>query len=341
MRINLSLKIAPVALCFATLLSLCTASSAQTATELPASQDVSSTRLILLGTGAGPIPRKDRSQPANLLIVGGRPYLIDAGNGVSRQLAHVGLVPSDIRTVFITHHHIDHNADMGALMSYAWIEDNKRNDKNVAPMRFFGPASTSALVQAALNFLGVSERIFRAGVPMAPAAGRYEGHDITGPGEVFRDDRVVVTAVENTHYMTAHASAADSADKSYAYRFDTSGRSIVFCGDTGPSEAVATLAKGADVLVCEVNDLEASMKELATTTKLPPLALKAVRTHMERQHITPEQIGMLAQKAGVKSVVLTHFSPGMDGEIDASKYTNGVRKHFSGAVIAGRDLLEY
>ncbi|HSO45111.1 MAG TPA: MBL fold metallo-hydrolase, partial [Rhodoferax sp.] len=72
-----------------------------------------------------------------------------------------------------------------------------------------------------------------------------------------------------------------------------------------------------------------------------PLALKAVRTHMERQHITPEQIGMLAQKAGVKSVVHTHFSPGMDGEIDASKYTNGVRKHFSGAVIAGRDLLEY
>lgn len=340
MRVIPSWKISPVALCFTVLLTLCTASSAQPVAEPPVSQQLSSTRLILLGTGAGPIPRKDRSQPANLLIVGGRPYLIDAGNGVARQLAHVGLVPSDIRTVFITHHHIDHNADMGALMSYAWIEDNKRNDKSVAPMRFYGPASTSALVQAAHNFLAISERIFRAGVPMAPSAGHFEGHDVTAPGEVFRDDRVVVTAVENTHYMTAQA-GAPSADKSYSYRFDTPGRAVVFCGDTGPSEALGTLAKGADVLVCEVNDLDASMQQIAATTKLPPLALKAVRVHMERQHITPEQIGMLAQKAGVKSVVLTHFSPGMDGETDASKYTDGVRKHYSGSVIAGRDLLEY
>jgi len=341
MRVNPFFKIPSAALCVAALMTLCSASSAQPAAPSPASPELSSTRLILLGTGAGPIPRKERSQPANVLIVGGRPYLIDAGNGVSRQLAHVGLVPSDIRTVFITHHHIDHNADMGALMSYAWLEDNKRNDKNVAPMRFYGPASTAALVQAAYSFLAVSERIFRAGVPMAASAGRFEGHDITAAGEVFRDDRVVVTAVENTHYMTAQNGAPASTDKSYSYRFDTPGRSVVFCGDTGPSEALATLAKGADVLVCEVNDLEASMKEFAATTHLPPQALKAVRMHMERQHITPEQIGMLAQKAGVKSVVLTHFSPGMDGETDASKYTDGVRKHFSGSVIAGRDLLEY
>jgi len=341
MRIKPFLKISPLALGFAALLTLCSTSSAQSLTEPPANPELSSTRLILLGTGAGPIARKDRSQPANLLIVGGRPYLIDAGNGVSRQLAHVGLVPSDVRTVFITHHHIDHNADMGALMSFAWLEDNKRNDKSVAPMRFYGPASTATLVQAALGFLGVSERIFRAGVPLAPVAGRFEGHDITAPGEVFRDDRVVVTAVENTHYMAAQGTAFAIADKSYSYRFDTPARSVVFCGDTGPSDALGTLAKGADVLVCEVNDLDASMKQIAATTKLPPLALKAVRMHMERQHITPEQIGMLAQKAGVKSVVLTHFSPGMDGETDASKYTDGVRKHFAGAVIAGRDLLEY
>jgi ribonuclease BN (tRNA processing enzyme) len=340
MRVIPSWKISPAAMCFAALLTLCSASSAQSVAEPAASQKMSSTRLVLLGTGAGPIPRKERSQPANLLVVGGRPYLIDAGNGVARQLAHVGLVPSDIRTVFITHHHVDHNADMGALMSYAWIEDNKRNDKSVAPMRFYGPASTSELVQAAHNFLAVSERIFRAGVPMAPSAGRFEGHDVTAPGVVFRDDRVVVTAIENTHYMFGHAGASGT-DKSYSYRFDTPGRSIVFCGDTGLSEALAVLAKGADVLVCEVNDLDASMEQIAATTKLPPLVLKAVRMHMERQHITPEQIGMLAQKAGVKSVVLTHFSPGMDGETDVSKYTDGVRKHFSGSVIAGRDLLEY
>jgi ribonuclease BN (tRNA processing enzyme) len=303
-----------------------------------AAQAIPSTRLILLGTAAGPIPRKERSQPANLLIVGGRPYLIDVGNGVARQLAHVGMSPSDVRTVFITHHHIDHNADMGALMSFAWVEDAKRNDRTVPPMHFYGPAPTSELVQAAYQFLSVSERIFRAGVPMPPAAGRFEGYDIKEQGVFYQDDRLTVTAVENTHYH----GAAPGPDKSYSYRFDTPGRSVVFCGDTGPSEALTRLATGADVLVCEVNDLDASMKALAaTTTQMPPLALQALRIQMTKKHMTPEALGQLAQKAGVKMVVLTHISPGLDGETDASPYTDGVRKYYSGPVIAGRDLMEF
>lgn len=331
-----TLKRGALSLCTTLSLSLALSAGAQEKAAT-ASQVEPSTRVILLGTASGPIPRKERSQPANLLIVDGRPYLIDAGNGVSRQLAHVGLAPSDIRTVFITHHHIDHNADMGALMSFAWLEDVKRQNKSVSPMRFYGPPATAELVQAAHGFLAISERIFRAGVPMPPSAGRFEGHDITTDGEVFRDDRVVVTAVENTHYHGFEK----GKDKSYAYRFDTPTRSVVFCGDTGPSDALAQLAAGADVLVCEVNDLEGSMKLISSTMKLPPPVLKALRMHMEMQHVTPEQVGLMAQKAGVKRVVLSHVSPGLDGEPDDDRYVAGVRKHFSGPVTAGRDLMEF
>jgi ribonuclease BN (tRNA processing enzyme) len=49
----------------------------------------------------------------------------------------------------------------------------------------------------------------------------------------------------------------------------------------------------------------------------------------------------MATKAGVKTVVLTHFSPGLDGESDASSYTSGVRRYFHDTVIAGQDLSEY
>lgn len=341
MRDPLKLKIVSQLISCIVPVMMSVAAYAQQAAADNAQQALSPTRLVLLGTGAGPIPRKERSQPANLLIVGGRPYLIDAGNGVSRQLAQMGLVPSDVRTVFITHHHIDHNADLGALMSFAWLEDNKRNDKNAAPIRFYGPPSTTDLVQAAQNYLSVAERIFRAGVPMKPVSGNFEAHDIQSNGVVFKDDRVVVTAMENNHYQGAKASSTTSTDKSFSYRFDAADRSVVFCGDTGPNDALVEFAKNADVLVCEVNDLEASMKELAATTRLPPPALNAVRMHMEKQHITPEQIGQIAKKAGVKSVVLTHISPGTDGETDMSRYTNGVRKYFSGSVIVGKDLLEF
>ncbi len=330
-RLTRTLIGAGSALC---LLANAGASWAQSANGAP--QADQGTRLILLGTGAGPIPRKERSQPANLLIVGGRPYLIDAGNGVARQLALAGLHPSDVRNVFITHHHIDHNADVGALIQFAWLEDAKRPDKSVPPVRFYGPPSTSDVVQAGLQYLSTAERIFRAGSPLPPAAGRFEGRDFATDGVIFKDDRVTVTAAQNSHFMGFSA----GMDKSFAYRFDTPGRSVVFCGDTGPSEAVTRLAKGADVLVCEVNDMEAVLAQLQAL-KLPPPAFAAIRSHMEKQHITPEQIGLMAKEAGVKSVVLTHISPGNDGETDLTRYTDGVRKHFAGPVVLGRDMLEF
>src|SRR3546814_16598765 len=44
-------------------------------------------RLFLLGTAGGPIPRQERSQPANALVIAGTVYLLDAGDGVLRELA--------------------------------------------------------------------------------------------------------------------------------------------------------------------------------------------------------------------------------------------------------------
>lgn len=305
----------------------------------PASPQAHSTRLILLGTGAGPIPRKYRSQPANLLIVNGTAYLIDAGNGVSRQLAWVGLQPADVRRIFITHHHLDHNADLGALMSFTWIEDNQRGNRLVPPVQIYGPPATSDLVRAALDFLHVSERIFASETPMMPAASRFEAHDIDHDGLVYQDANVRVTAVENTHFHIPPTAADYGRDKSYSYRFDTADRSIVFTGDTGPSEAVTKLATGADVLVSEVEDVDATIAE--NGARLPPDRLAAFRYHVEQEHLTPEAIGRMASAAHVKTVVLTHIAPGRDDETDASAYTDGVRRTFSGTVIAGRDLLEY
>ena len=48
------------------------------------------TKLITLGTGGGPLPRGDRAQSSNLLLVNGQPYLIDMGDGVTRRLAESG-----------------------------------------------------------------------------------------------------------------------------------------------------------------------------------------------------------------------------------------------------------
>jgi hypothetical protein len=65
------------------------------------------TRVITLGTTAGPPPRAHRAQASNLLIVNGSFYVIDAGDGVARRIAKAGINVRDIGTIFLTHLHDD------------------------------------------------------------------------------------------------------------------------------------------------------------------------------------------------------------------------------------------
>lgn len=297
------------------------------------------TRLILLGTAAGPIPRSLRSQPSNLLVVDGRPYLIDAGDGVSRQLVTAGFKVSDVRHIFLTHHHIDHNAGLGSLMAFGWVEDYQRNMPSAPPVQIYGPPATTFLVKSALDYLSIGERIFKAEMPVPAAKDRFVAHDIDNNGVIFSDDRVRVTAVENTHFNIPRSAPNFGKDKSYSYRFDTPGRSVVFTGDTGPSDAVTKLAEGADVLVTEIEDVETMMKTF--TGSMTKEQAGAFRDHLEREHLTPEAVGKMAAAARVKAVVLTHFTPDEDEPTDASRFTQGVRKYYNGPVIAGRDLFEY
>jgi ribonuclease BN (tRNA processing enzyme) len=80
------------------------------------------TRLILLGTGGGPRPRKASSAPAQVIVAKNTACVVDCGNGVARQLVLADIPLDTLRHVFITHHHSDHNADYGNLIWLAWAQ---------------------------------------------------------------------------------------------------------------------------------------------------------------------------------------------------------------------------
>jgi len=50
-------------------------------------------------------------------------------------------------------------------------------------------------------------------------------------------------------------------------------------------------------------------------------------------------VGRIAAAAGVKTLVLSHFVPGDDPTITDAMWTEGVRAHFKGEVVVGRDLM--
>src|ERR1044072_7359586 len=86
------------------------------------SQEKKSTRIILLGTKGGPrVGEIGRSNPSTLLLINGVPYVVDCGYGASKQLLNAGIALNQIRYVFITHHHSDHNLELGPLFYNAWI----------------------------------------------------------------------------------------------------------------------------------------------------------------------------------------------------------------------------
>jgi len=113
----------------------------------------SGTRLITLGTLAGPVPKAHRAQSSNLLIVNGTYYVVDAGDGVTRRLAKTTINMREIGTIFLTHQHDDHTAGLGTLMSEVWDLNRTK------PINVYGPPGTEALVRAAIQYFGESSEI--------------------------------------------------------------------------------------------------------------------------------------------------------------------------------------
>jgi ribonuclease BN (tRNA processing enzyme) len=296
------------------------------------------TRLITLGTRGGPGPMVGRAQSSNILIVNGALYVVDAGEGVTRRLTRAGIAIRDIDDIFITHPHSDHTGGLGGLMSSEYDLNRTK------PVNIYGPPGTDAGVKALVQFLTVSAEIrISEGMRTAHPANVFFGHD-TGSGVIYQDANVKVTAAENSHYHFAPGTPAYGKYKSYSYRFETADRIVVFSGDTGPSAALDELAKGADLLVSEVMGIEdwkdQQIKSGRWQSMTPEQQERAFRRQVE-EHITPDEIGKLATRANVKTVVLTHFLPATDPKDDYLRLGEQVNRYFSGKVLVAKDLMEF
>ncbi|GAB3109511.1 MBL fold metallo-hydrolase [Aestuariicella hydrocarbonica] len=307
--------------------------------EQPVNEKLDDLKVTLLGTSGGPAAKQNRSQPSTLIQIEGKSYLIDVGDGTLRQLASIGIEPNKIDAVFLTHLHFDHTAGLPAFMAFDIM------GRRSAPVQIIGPPGTQRLVRDAGKVFQSSFDIFRLQQPHLPTfASLFPSKDVSidGPTEIYKDSVIRITAVSNSHYSTMRLPQRSyGQDKSYSYRIDTGGRSIVFTGDTGPSSAVEELARGADVLVSEIIDFPAIKKLLLDRGSVSGVDQTKQIEHMAKEHLTPEEVGKLATRAGVKKVVLTHIAEPWDSEKNGEKLADAVRKEFSGEVVAGTDLFSF
>jgi ribonuclease BN (tRNA processing enzyme) len=284
----------------------------------PASR--SGTRLILLGTAGGPRPRATRASPAQVIIANESAYVIDCGNGVARQLVAAGVPLRSIRSVFVTHHHSDHNADYGTLLLLAWTAGL------MTPVDTWGPPPLEHITDTFFEMSATDIEARRRDEDRQELRPLVRVHELRAGGRVVEDANVKVTATVVDHPPMTLA---------FAYRFDAPDRSIVISGDTRRSEALVALARGADVLVHEAM-IAAGVDRLVANVPNASDLKRSILSH----HTTAEDAGRVAQAAGVKTLVLSHLVPAEDPTISDDVWIEAARRHFRGRVILGRDLLE-
>jgi ribonuclease BN (tRNA processing enzyme) len=274
------------------------------------------TRLVLLGTTGGPFFIPERKMTGQAIVVDGRVYVIDVGYGVVGRMVEAKLPFSNVAGIFITHLHSDHIPD------YPMLAYEIAHARGISPVSVFGP---EGIQQAHAGSLQIFSEDFAKRAAMmqglTPPEQRFAVTQISKDGVIYQDDRVKVTALAVPHPPIP----------SYAYRFDSKDRSIVISGDTRAFEPLADLAKGADVLVHEAIYLPGFA---APPYNMPEPMLKMATT----VHTTPEQAGMIAQKAGVKTLVLSHLIPG-ENTVTDDVWRAEAAKHFTGRIIVGHDLM--
>jgi ribonuclease BN (tRNA processing enzyme) len=304
--------------------------AAQTAPTAAAAQKIQAelksatgTKLVLLGTGAGPVPGRTRRMTSHVMLSNGAAYVLDCGLGITDRFAEAGLPFGQVRSIFITHHHPDHNIEYGPFLVVGWVQGMKPS------VRAFGPPPLKEMTADFLRFAKTTIEFWAEDFKMAPL-GPIEVGEVAAAGPVTEDENVKVTSVLVEHPPVRPA---------LGYRFDFHDRSIAFSGDTVPVEALARLAKGADVLVHEAMYLpavEAYIRGVIAQGR--PVSFDAFMAHMKADHSSVEDVGRIAQEAGVKTLVLSHLTPAIDSITDDT-WRASAAQHFKGEIVVGHDLM--
>lgn len=288
--------------------------------QLKAQTDYSTssiTKVVMLGTG-NPNPSPTQSGCGVAIVVNDVPYLVDFGPGIIRQAAALspryggsikGLDVKNIKRAFLTHLHSDHTTGYADLILTPWVMG--RNE----PLEVYGPEGIAHMTEHILEAYQEDIRYRLYGLEPANNKGwRVNAHEIEA-GVIYTDENVKVEAFNVPHGTWPNA---------FGYRFTTPDKVIVISGDSKPSEAIKTYAKGADILVHEVYYKAAWEKKN-----------EFWKNYHAANHTSTTELGEIASDTKPGIVVLYHilFWGASDEQL-----LNEIKETYGGKVYVGKDL---
>ncbi|WIV67203.1 MBL fold metallo-hydrolase [Natrialbaceae archaeon AArc-T1-2] len=218
-------------------------------------------KVTFLGTGSA-MPTGERFQTGILVQEDGRSVLVDCGSGVLHRLQQCGVGYENVSTVLLTHHHLDHVADLLPLMKARWLAGEEH-------LEVVGPRGTKALVDDLLSVHDyMQDRL------------ELQLREVV-PGEF------TVAGFEVSAYETRHSVPC------LAYRFDDR---LTFSGDSEAFSGLANFADGSAVLAhdCSFPD-DVDVSNHPTPTRLGATLADVEIGRVYLTHLYPHTDGRHAE----------------------------------------------
>ena len=285
----------------------------------------------LCGIGS-PLADAKRAGPCIAVVAGKHLYIVDSGDGSTKNINLMGFQAGKIDAVLLTHFHSDHIAGLGELMLQRWA-----GGSNELPLDIIGPEGVETVVDGfnKAYSLDTGYRIAHHSPEVMPSsgAGGIARAFTLGPEEdasvvVVDKDGVKITAFKVNHRPIVPA---------VGYRFDYKGRSLVISGDTVYSASLREHSKGVDLLFHEALSpwMVKLIHEQARFFPFP--SLQEVTEVIRSYHSSPEDAAKIAGEAGVGRLVLYHIIPPLPSPLLNPLFLGDAKKYYQGPITMGVD----
>ena len=318
--------------------------------------------VMVLGSGGPMAVSNGRASAGYLIFTDGKPrILMDVGGGTFKSLAMSGTVMPNLDTILLSHLHIDHTADLSAMIKTIYFHARGAGIARTAAINIYGPdvggpnnyfkdangdlttvhqyPSTTEYANDHYAMPNGAERylyVFAPAIDTTPAgahgAFKWTATDLpsapvvppAGPGLPPTPAAVHTVLSTADGLVIKSIGVIHGPVPAVGYRIEYKGHSIVYSGDTSSRTVnMITLAQGADILIYDTSIMDVA----------PSPVFQAL-------HTTPMRMGQVAAAAGVKTLVLSHITPITEPNLTAIKAEIRAQG-FTGHIRATRDLKVY